>query len=73
MKGDDFRSSAAIVRSMRREEHLTRSGFECLVHLASGMNANGEQRSRSMAEILAGSSETARGARGSRSLQFPLE
>jgi hypothetical protein len=62
VKGVDFGAFAAIVRSMRRKEHLTRSGFEQLVRLAYGMNANGKQRSRSMEQILAGSSETARGA-----------
>jgi LAGLIDADG endonuclease len=62
VKGADFRAFAAIVRSMRRKEHLTESGFEHLVRLAYGMNANGKQRSRSMEQILAGSSETARGA-----------
>jgi hypothetical protein len=62
VKGADFRAFAAIVRSMRRKEHLTPSGFESLVRLAYGMNANGKQRSRSMEQVLAGSSETARGA-----------
>jgi LAGLIDADG endonuclease len=62
VKNADFKSFAAIVRSMRLKEHLTRSGFEQLVRLAYGMNANGKQRSRTLEEILAGSSETARGA-----------
>ena len=61
VKNADFGAYAAIVRSMRKKEHLTRSGFEQLVRLAYGMNANGK-RSRSMEQILAGSSETARGA-----------
>ena len=62
VKRDDFSAFAAIVRSMRRKEHLTRCGFERLVHLAYGMNANGKQRARGVEEILAGSSETVRGA-----------
>jgi hypothetical protein len=62
VKSDDFEAFAAIVRSMRKKEHLTRSGFERLVRLAYGMNANGKQRSRSIEQVLAGSSETAREA-----------
>src|ERR1700680_2807198 len=44
VKREDFCRFAAIVRSMRRKEHLTRSGFEQLVRLAFGMNANGKQQ-----------------------------
>jgi hypothetical protein len=62
VKGADFRVFAKIVRSMRRKEHLDPSGFERLVRLAYGMNAQGKQRSRSLGEVLAGSSETARQA-----------
>ncbi len=62
VKGDDVRAFAAAVRSVRRKEHLTRSGFERLVRIAYGMNANGKQRSRSIEQVLAGSSETAREA-----------
>jgi LAGLIDADG endonuclease len=62
VKRDDFSAFAAIVRSMRRKEHLTRSGFERLVRLAYGMNANGKQRARRIEQVLAGSSETAREA-----------
>jgi hypothetical protein len=62
VKRGDFAAFAQIVRSMRRREHLRRDGFERIVRLAYRMNANGKQRSRSMAEVLAGSSETARGA-----------
>ena len=62
VKQNDFEAFAAIVRSMRKKEHLTRSGFERLVRLAYGMNANGKQRSRSIEQVLAGSSETVRGA-----------
>jgi hypothetical protein len=45
---------------MRRREHLTPAGFERLVHIAYAMNAQGKQRKRTVQEILAGSSETAR-------------
>ncbi len=62
VKAGDFRSFAAIVRAMSRRDHLTRSGFEEIVRLAFGMNANGKQRSHTLGEILAGSSETARQA-----------
>ncbi len=62
IKRADFEALAAIVRSMRAKEHLTRSGFERLVRLAYGMNANGKQRARTIEEVLAGSSETVRGA-----------
>jgi hypothetical protein len=62
VKTRDFQLFCLIVRSMRRREHLTEEGFEKLVRLAYGMNANGKQRSRSLEEILAGSSETARQA-----------
>jgi hypothetical protein len=48
VKRNDLSAFAAIVRSMRRKEHLTRSGFERLVRLAYGMNANGKQRSGSI-------------------------
>jgi LAGLIDADG endonuclease len=62
VKGADFRAFAEIVRSMRRKEHLHPVGFERLVRLAYGMNAQGKQRSRSLDEVLAGSSETVRQA-----------
>jgi hypothetical protein len=63
VKADDFRRFAAIVTAMRRKEHLDAPGFERLVKLAYAMNAHGKQRSRSIDEILTGSSETARQAR----------
>ena len=47
---------------MRRREHLTADGFESAVRLAYAMNAQGKQRTRSLDEILTGSSETARQA-----------
>ena len=62
VKADDFRAYSAIVRAMRRKEHLTAAGFERLVTLAYAMNFAGKQRSRSIDEILMGSSETARQA-----------
>ena len=62
VKGSDFRAFAEIVRSMRRKEHLQPNGFERLVRLAYGMNAQGKQRSRCLDEVLAGSSETVRQA-----------
>ena len=62
VKQSDFEAFAAIVRSMRKKEHLSSDGFERLVRLAYGMNANGKQRSRSIEQVLAGSSETVRGA-----------
>ena len=62
VKADDFTRFAEIVRSMRRKEHLTDRGFERLVRLAYAMNAYGKQRSRTIDQILAGSSETARQA-----------
>jgi LAGLIDADG endonuclease len=62
VKQQDFQVFAAIVRSLRRKEHLEPSGFERVVRLAYGMNAQGKQRSRSLEIILAGSSETVRQA-----------
>ena len=63
VKSEDFNRFAEIVRSMRRKEHLTHGGFERLLRVAYAMNAEGKQRSRSIDEILTGSSETARQAR----------
>jgi len=63
VKAGDFQRFAAIVVAMRRREHLDTSGFERLVELAYAMNAHGKQRSRTIDEILTGSSETARQAR----------
>jgi hypothetical protein len=62
VKDRDFHSFALIVRAMHGKEHLDPAGFERLVRLAYGMNANGKQRSRTLEEVLAGSSETARQA-----------
>jgi LAGLIDADG DNA endonuclease family protein len=63
IKQDDFRRFADIVRAMRNREHLQRPGFERCLKLAYAMNFAGKQRSRSIEEILEGSSETARQAR----------
>jgi LAGLIDADG endonuclease len=65
VKAGDFCRFAAIVRSMRRKEHLAHDGFERLVRLAFAMNADGKQRSRTIDQVLAGSSETVRQARES--------
>jgi hypothetical protein len=65
VKRGDFEAFSVIVRSMRRKEHLSLVGFERLVRLAYGMNANGKQRARTLEQVLAGSSETARGAQSS--------
>jgi hypothetical protein len=62
VKQCDFLAFRTIVRSMRAKEHLTQSGFERIVRLAYGMNAGGKQRKRTLEQILAGSSETARQA-----------
>ena len=72
VKRDDSSTFADIVRSMRRKEHLTTTGFERLVRRACGMNANGRQRSRRVEQVLAGSSETAREAPTSSESQFLL-
>ena len=60
VKDQDFRTFAAIVRSMRMREHWDSDGFERLVRLAYTMNAHGKQRTRSIEDILQGSSETVR-------------
>jgi LAGLIDADG DNA endonuclease family protein len=62
IKATDFDLFAEIVRSMRRKEHLGRTGFERLARLAYAMNANGKQRARTIEQVLAGSSETVRQA-----------
>ena len=62
IKGADFELFATIVRAMRRKEHLRPDGCERLVRVAYSMNENGKQRARTIDEVLAGSSETARQA-----------
>lgn len=60
VKGPDFQRFAEIVRSTRAKEHLEPEGFERCVRIADEMNAHGKQRSRTIDEILQGSSETVR-------------
>jgi len=60
VKAADYRRLALIVGAMRRREHLTREGFERLVHIAYTMNGQGKQRKRTIEQVLSGSSETAR-------------
>jgi hypothetical protein len=62
VKQRDFERFAAIVRSLRRKEHLEPAGFERIVHLAYEMNDRGKQRARGKEAILMGSSETVRQA-----------
>ena len=62
VEGPDFQAFAEVVRALGRKEHLTPAGFERLVRLAYGMNAQGKQRARTLEEVLAGSSETVRQA-----------
>jgi hypothetical protein len=62
VKDADFKAFASIVRLMRAKEHLTPVGFERVVRLAFGMNAQGKQRGRTLEAVLAGSSETKRQA-----------
>jgi hypothetical protein len=62
VKYHDFLAFAAIVRLMREKRHFTSSGFEQAVRLAYGMNFAGKQQTRSLSEVLAGSSETVRQA-----------
>jgi hypothetical protein len=47
---------------MRRKEHLEPDGFVRVVRLAYQMNAGGKQRSRTLEEVMKGSSETVRQA-----------
>jgi len=63
VKANDFEAFAEVVRAMRCREHSTAEGFERIARLAFGMNANGKQRSRTLGQVLEGSSETARQAR----------
>ena len=62
VKRNDFAVFAEIVRAMVRKDHLRYECFENLVRLAYTMNFAGKQRSRTIEEILTGSSETARQA-----------
>ena len=62
MKHRDFVAFAAIVRLMRAKRHFHAERFRAAVRLAYGMNFAGRQRTRSLSEVLAGSSETVRQA-----------
>ena len=62
VKHADFLAFAEIVRSLRAKEHLVPDGFERVVRLAYSMNQAGKQRSRTLEEVLNGSSETTREA-----------
>ncbi len=62
VKRADFERFTEVVGAMLRKEHLEPVGFERIVRIAYAMNAVGKQRSRSMEEVLLGSSETIRQA-----------
>lgn len=63
VKQRDFELFASIVRMLRAQEHLSVAGFEQVARLAYAMNGRGKQRSRSLDDVLRGSSETVREAR----------
>ncbi len=52
VKADAFDAFATIVRSLAAKDHLRREGFESIVTLAYGMNAQGKQRARPIERIL---------------------
>ncbi len=52
IKADAFDAFATIVRSLAVKAHVGREGFESLVKLAYGMNAQGKQRTRPIERIL---------------------
>ena len=60
VKRADFERFRTIITMMRCREHLTAAGFERVVRIAYSMNDQGKQRSRTIEEVLRGSSETAR-------------
>ncbi len=60
VKKRDFDLFVAIVRAMRKKEHLDADGFGRIVRLAFMMNEAGKQRSKTLEDVLAGSSETTR-------------
>ena len=62
VKQADFDRFAGVVGAMLRKEHLEPAGFDRIVRVAYEMNAVGKQRSRSLEEVLLGSSETIRQA-----------
>jgi len=59
VKAAAFDAFATIVWSLATKEYRRREGFESMVRLAYGMNAQGKQRARPIEQIL-GSSETVR-------------
>ena len=63
IKRDDFEKFADIVRSIRSRAHHRPDEFDRIVALAYSMNARGKQRTRSIEDIVLGSSETVREAR----------
>jgi hypothetical protein len=52
VKAHAFDAFATIVRSLATKEHLGREGFESMVQLAYGMNAQGKQRSRPIEHVI---------------------
>jgi hypothetical protein len=62
VKHEDFMRFAEVVRLLRAKKHLTPDGFEQVVRTAYAMNAHGKQRTRTLEEVLQGSSETVREA-----------
>jgi hypothetical protein len=52
VKAAAFDAFATIVRSLAEKAHRRRDGFESLVELAYGMNAQGKQRSRPIEQVL---------------------
>lgn len=52
VKRGDFDAFATIVRSLAAQEHRERAGFERIVRLAYGTNANGKQRARPIEDVL---------------------
>jgi len=73
VKRADFEKFAAVVQLLTKKEHFTPEGFERAVRLAYGMNADGKQRSRTLSEVLTGSSETARRVSTARSMKIQSE
>lgn len=52
VKANAFDAFATIVRSQAAKAHLRRDGFESMVRLAYGMNAQGKQRARPIELVL---------------------
>jgi hypothetical protein len=62
VKNGDFDTFARIVDAIRSRSHHRPEIFQEIVTLAYSMNRRGKQRSRSISEVLSGSSETIRQA-----------